>query len=191
MWVFHVVCGILECEDLVDVEGSVETARHGCEMSVMDERKTDQVVSELDRYCVVVAALQETKWVASEVYSVGNSFILTTGREVPGADFVRQGGEDVTIVLSDLAVSAWRAGGSKWKVWSSRLVTATLKVGDGRNRCLHVLSCYAPTFATSREKKDAFFARLHDALSAIPSDESFVVLGDFNARAGSRGLNDG
>ena len=50
---------------LVDVEGSVETARHDCDASVMDERKTDQVVSELDRYHVVVAALQETKWLVS------------------------------------------------------------------------------------------------------------------------------
>ena len=53
----HMVCGILELASwnlrtLVDVEGSVETARHGCEVSVMDERKIDQVVSELDRYCV-------------------------------------------------------------------------------------------------------------------------------------------
>ena len=76
---------------LVDLEGFVETARHGCEMSVMDERKTDQVVSELDRYCVVVAALQETKWFASEVYSVRNSVVLTAGREVPGAHFCETG----------------------------------------------------------------------------------------------------
>ena len=76
------------------------------------------------------------------------------------------------------------------EAWSSRLVTATLKVGGGRSGHLHVLSCYAPTFAASREKKDAFFARLHNALLAIPSDENFVVLGDFNAHVGSRGVDD-
>ena len=45
---------------LVDVEGSVKTARHDSDVRVMDKRKIDQVVRELDRYHVVVGALQET-----------------------------------------------------------------------------------------------------------------------------------
>ena len=45
---------------LLDVEGSVETARQSCDVSVVDERKIDKVVGELGRYQVVVAALQET-----------------------------------------------------------------------------------------------------------------------------------
>ena len=53
------------------MEGSVETAKHGGDVSVMDERKIDHIVSELGRYRVVVAALQETKWFGSEVYRVG------------------------------------------------------------------------------------------------------------------------
>ena len=43
---------------------NVGTARQGSEageVSVVDERKIDQVVGELDRYKVVVGALQETK----------------------------------------------------------------------------------------------------------------------------------
>ena len=40
----------------------------------MDERKIDQVVGELDKYRVVVTALQETKWL---VYKVGDSVALT------------------------------------------------------------------------------------------------------------------
>ena len=116
--------------------------------------------------------------------------VLTAGREVPGAEFVRQRSEGVAIVLSGPAVNAWSEGGSKWKAWSSRLFTATLKVGGWRSGCLHVLSCYAPTFAASREKKDAFLAKLQDALSAVPSDDNFAVLGDFNACVGSRGVDD-
>lgn len=34
----------------------------------MDERKIDQVANELDKYQVVMAELQETKWFLSEVY---------------------------------------------------------------------------------------------------------------------------
>ena len=70
------------------------------------------------------------------------------------------------------------------------MVTATLEIGIGSSGCLHVLSCYALTFTASREKKDAFFAILQDVLSAIPLDESHVVLGDFNAHMGARGMDD-
>ena len=38
---------------LLNVEGSIETARD-CDASVIDERKIDQVISELDRYRVMV-----------------------------------------------------------------------------------------------------------------------------------------
>ena len=51
-------------------------------------------------------------------------------------------------------MNAWKAGGSQW---SSRLITATLEVGSGQ---LHILSCYAPTFAATREEKNQFFENL-------------------------------
>ena len=78
---------------LLDMDGSIETARQGgetSEASVVDERKIDQVVGELDKYRVVVAALQETKWFGSKVYKVGDSVVLTSGREVPIGSGVRQ-----------------------------------------------------------------------------------------------------
>ena len=34
---------------LLDVEGSIATARRRCDVSVVDERKIDQVVSELEK----------------------------------------------------------------------------------------------------------------------------------------------
>ena len=136
---------------LLDMEGSIETVRQDCNENVKDERKTDQVVSELNRYQVAVAAFQETKWFGNKVYRVGGSVVLTAGREVPVRGVVRQRGEGVAIVLSGPALSAWKAGGSQWKAWNSRLVTAKLKVGSGRSSHLHILSSYAPTFAASRD----------------------------------------
>ena len=65
----------LECEDTARC-GWVETAKQNGEVSVMDERKIDQVVSELDRYHVVVGTLQETRWFGREVYRVGESVVL-------------------------------------------------------------------------------------------------------------------
>ena len=43
------------------VHGWTEGVRTFGDGSVVDERKVDQVLSELDRYGVVVAGLQETK----------------------------------------------------------------------------------------------------------------------------------
>ena len=108
---------------------------------------------------------------------------------VPGKGEVRQRGEGVAIVLSGLgeAVTAWKAGGSQW---SSRLITVTLEVRSGIGGRLHVLCCYAPTHAASREEKNRFFESLQDALSSIPSGECSVMLGDFDARVGSRSVND-
>ena len=57
--------------------------------------------------------------------------VVTAGRDVPGGGEVRRRGEGVAIILSGEAVRAWKEGGSRWKAWSSRLVSATLQVGSG------------------------------------------------------------
>ena len=46
---------------LLDIDSPIEIARGFRDGSVVDERKVDQVLSELDRYGVVVAGLQESK----------------------------------------------------------------------------------------------------------------------------------
>ena len=152
----------------------------------MNKRKVDLIVEEMKRYDVKVTALQETKWFGCEVYQVGGSVILTSGREKPAVGESIQRGEGVAIVLTGPAVDAWRRAGRQWKAWSSRMVSACLQVGEGSGGILHVVSCYAPTRAASREMKDAFFLELEHMLSSIPSGEKYVVLGDFNARVGSR-----
>ena len=104
------------------MEGPIEVARQGSELvDVLDGRKVDQVVGS---YRVDVAGLQETKWFGE---GVCNSVVPASGRAVPGEGVVRQRGEGVALVLSGLAVVEWKAGGSRWKAWSSRLVTVTLK----------------------------------------------------------------
>ena len=39
-------------------------------------------MSELNRYKIDVAALQETKWFGDETYRVGNCMVLTAGRKL-------------------------------------------------------------------------------------------------------------
>ena len=169
----------------VDVEGSVQTARSGRAVIDAEDRRVDQVLHVLNNYKIDIGALQETKWFGEEVYRVGESIVLTSGRKTPGLNEKKTRGEDVAIVLSGPAKRAWRGGGNQWKAWSSRLITATLSVGSHRCDHLHILSCYAPTFRASREK-DKFYDDLQRALSSTPPQECYVVHGDFNARVGSR-----
>ena len=98
----------------MDNEGSVETARISSEVSESEDRRIDLVIRELDHYNIKVAALQETKWFGSNIYSVGKSVVLSTGREVLQGNQHKQRGEGVAIVLSEEAVAAWKAGGEQW-----------------------------------------------------------------------------
>ena len=124
----------------------------------------------------------------SSVYKVGNSVVLATGRPVPGPGEPLQRGEGVAIVLSGPAVGAWREAGETWRAWSARIISTKIQLRKSQKKTdtLHILSCYAPTRAASRIVKNQFYDDLQQALAAIPSDEMYVMLGDFNARVGSR-----
>ena len=106
-----------------------------------------------------MAGSQETKWFGAKGYRVGDSIVLISGREVPSLGRSRWKGEGIALVLRGPAIIAWRNGGSQWKAWRSRIISATL---DGER--LHVFSCYAPTFAASRDEKDEFFNSLQAML---------------------------
>ena len=140
----------------------------------------------LRTYDIKIAALQETKWFGNGVYHVCYSIVLASGRDTPSVGEPVQRGEGVALVLTGPAIAAWKDGGEQWKAWSSRLVSAKVQLSSKQTGKLHVLSCYAPTRAASRIEKDEFYNLLHQALDEIPSSEMFIVLGDFNARVGSR-----
>ena len=90
-------------------------------------------------------------------------------------------------MLSGSAITAWKDGGSWWKAWNSRLIMVSLGVlCRQRVSTLHVFSCYAPSYAASREENDSFFATLQEAISSLPPGDCFMLLGDFNDRVGSR-----
>ena len=175
--------GSWNVRSVLNAGGPVETARRGGNAVQAEAGKAVLVVRELNRYSIKVAALQETK---CATHRVGESMVIAAGRAVPEPGQPLQRGEGVAIVLSGSATGAWREAGEQWKAWSSRLVTAQLQPGKNKADRLHVLSCYAPTRAASRAEKDRFYEDLQQALDGIPSNEPYVLLGDFNARVGSR-----
>lgn len=64
---------------------------------------------------------------------------------------------------------------------SSRLVTATLCPPN--STCTSGPSTFCPTYAVKREVKSQFYDELQPPLDVIPSNECYVVLGDFNTCA--------
>ena len=163
------ICATWNVRSMVDTEGSVAVASQRGERG--EERKVDQI---------------ETKWFGCETYEVLGSVILTSGRSLPGDGEPIQRGEGVALVLRGAALKAWQRGGKQWRAWSSRCVSASLQLDNQSGGRLHIVSVYVPTRAASRAVKDAFFQELDNIISSIPSEECYVLLGDFNARVGSR-----
>ena len=50
---------------------------------------------------------------------------------------------------------------------------------------LSVVNVYAPTIKATPSVKQGFFTNLQSVVSALPSRDAVVILGDFNARVGS------
>ena len=76
-----------------------------------------------------------------------------------------RGGEGVALVLLGDAIASWKAVGKQWKSWSARMVSACFKIGEKPHDILHVVSCYAPTWGSSRAMKDEFWDSLHGVVS--------------------------
>ena len=69
-------------------------------------------------------------------------------------------------------MDTYRSGSGRWIAWSSRIVSVALKVCSAG--VVPAVSCYAPTFAASREE-DNFYGSQQEVLFSIPSQECCVT----------------
>ena len=164
-------------------------------------RKLDILMMELKRYNIAVAGIQETKWFGADVWPAIEGYtFLHSGRPLPKNDRNGIRNEGVGIALDKKATEAWKAAGEVWEAVSSRIISARLKVirngqrkpGGSRqtsNTYMTIVSVYAPTAKAPPGVKLNFFQNLQDLLDRIAPSDILVLLGDFNARVGSRGLD--
>ncbi|KAI8487938.1 hypothetical protein Bbelb_343860 [Branchiostoma belcheri] len=142
------------------------------------ERRTALIAAELNRYKVDIAALSETR--------------------LPGEGSLTEEGEGYTFFWRGLPLEDRRIHGTGLAVRteflrnspedpqgvSERLMTWRIPLKD--NRYLTIISVYAPTLIANEPDKDEFYASLSAAIRAVPRTNKLVIMGDINARVGTR-----
>ena len=165
------------------------------------DRKLDLVVSELKRYGVSIAAIQETKWFGSDIWQADDYTFLHSGRPLPNNGESAMRNEGVGIALNKEATKAWKEAGEVWDAVNSRIITARLRLTKkGRkvrgmpretsNKFATIISVYAPTAKATPDTKQRFLNALQDTLDKTAPSDILLLLGDLNARVGSLGADE-
>ena len=86
------------------------------------------MISELKRYGVSAAAIQETKWFGSDIWQSSYYTFLHSGRPIPDHDDIAVRNEGVGLALDKDATKAWKEAGEVWEAVNSQIVTARLRI---------------------------------------------------------------
>ena len=140
-------------------------------------RRTALVAAELKRYCIDIAALQETRLPLEgsiKEEKEGYTFFWKGLRE-----------EDPRIHGVGLAIrNELLQGLAEMPVGhSERLMSLRIPLAKGNFAT--VICAYGPTLDSDEEIKDKFYDDLQTLFQRIPSTDKLVLLGDLNARVGT------
>ena len=133
----------------------------------------------LSQHEIGLCAMSEVRWKGSGSIRLDKHLCLFSGLP-PDAPVSLSG---VAIVLNEQMQRAWERAGSEVVFHNERLMKIFLEV-EGRR--FHVVSVYAPTFRASEQEKDRFYAYLDKIISDKKSGEELLIMGDLNARVGTR-----
>ena len=139
----------------------------------------------IDVCCVSETRIQDSSTVIElNAPAVSSTFRLRTSGD---AEAAAAGYAGVGVVLSERAEKCLR----DWIPVNSRLcavrLATSVKASRNRmvNRCLFIVSAYAPTDCSSDAMKDQFYDDLRGLLRLARSSDIIVVAGDLNAQVGS------
>ena len=141
--------------------------------------KEEELCAELVRKNTGIMALSEVRWREYGEYKYSDHLILFSGvaKDHPKAE------RGVAIVLDREMQKAWKAAWSPVSYANERLMSCKLKM---EGTTFSIISVYAPTYDSSEEDKLEFYRKLNDMMHNTPRSQTFVVMGDFNARVGVR-----
>ncbi|CAF3505636.1 unnamed protein product, partial [Rotaria socialis] len=138
-------------------------------------------MKQLQKYRIQIAALSETCMYDSGLKIINDFTWIFSG--LPSANKTRNA-HGVAICLDKTAAKVWKESGSEWEAVSERIVKIKLK-------CLFVnltiISIYSPVNPTNNQMNDdsqKFYNDLQDVINRIPTEDMYIIMGDFNARVG-------
>ena len=144
-----------------------------------DPTKPYDICSKLKKHHIGLCALSEVRWRGTGTFRAGEHLYLFSGVPI---DMVRPVGGVAFVLDTDMQV-AWRAAGSVVRYHSPRLISIKLHLGQ---RTFVVVSVYAPTFRATDEEKEEFYHDLRAVVRSCNAREECILMGDFNARVGTR-----
>ena len=139
-------------------------------------RKTALLAQELGRYSIDVAALSETR-LSGEGSIVENNYTIFWRGYPEGIP--RHHGVGLAIKNSHLKNVV-----EEPTYVSERLMT--LRVPLVRGEHMLIICAYAPTLPSEEDLKDEFYDSLDSVLIKVNLKDKIILLGDFNARVGTR-----
>ncbi|XP_045494840.1 craniofacial development protein 2-like [Colias croceus] len=131
-----------------------------------------QLLTELKRYHITIAALQEVRWPGNGECALDDGFMLfysgnLDGKHINGTGFM-VANKNVSSVLRFDAIS-------------ERICVLRLK---GKFSNITIINAYAPTELADEETKDSFYDDLENVYEQAPQYDVKILLGDFNAKVG-------
>lgn len=137
---------------------------------MLETGKMMELISELKRYDISVAALQEIRWSGKGEIKKKDCTIIYSGEKKSGQKGV------AFMIFGEL----------KNKIIETKMISgrlAYLRI-QAKPYNISLLNIYAPTENADKEDKDTFYEEMERAMDAIPKEDAVLLLGDFNAQIG-------
>lgn len=142
--------------------------------TLLPKGKLDNVKREMDRLNVNILGLSETRWTGSNlIKSAEHTLIFSGGNE-------HERGVGILLKNESKSVKGY------WPI-SDRVILVKMRSAPFD---LNIIQVYAPTSASSEEDIEAFYDNLEKAKQQCKSQEIVIIMGDFNAKVGSKQVED-
>jgi hypothetical protein len=133
--------------------------------------KLNLLERELMRQNLDICGISETHWQDNGHFNTENHRIFISGAE-------KRGRNGVAILVNKKLVPYIYA----YEAIHDRAMKISIA---GKPHNLHIIQVYLPTGDAHEEEIEAIYASIDTIIQAIPSKESLLVIGDFNAKVGN------
>lgn len=132
--------------------------------------KMTEISSELKKYDIHIAGLQEIRWKGSGQISNEKYTILYSGDK-------KQGQYGVAFMV----INKMQSNILQFKPINERLAYIRMKATPFN---ISILNAYAPTENARIEEKEKFYEKMEEETEKIPTEDIIIIIGDMNAQVG-------